>query len=186
MPSGTKQRILKAAVELFVRKGVAGTTTRDIAAAAEIAEGTIYRHFESKDALAAELFLANYLPYASQLRAVSAACDDPREAVAAMLRHFCGAFDRAPELMTYLLIAQHGQFARIPEGAETPVDVLRAAIARGVKAGTFRRLDPSLATYIVLGILLEPAKAVAGGALKGRMTSHAPAIVDAAARCLAP
>ncbi|MEM9162558.1 MAG: helix-turn-helix domain-containing protein, partial [Cyanobacteria bacterium P01_F01_bin.4] len=44
----TQKRILKAAQRLFARQGYGGTTTRDLAQAAGVAEGTLFRHFENK------------------------------------------------------------------------------------------------------------------------------------------
>lgn len=41
-------RILEAAQRLFARQGFEKTTTRQLAEAAEIAEGTLFRHFETK------------------------------------------------------------------------------------------------------------------------------------------
>lgn len=48
----TRKRILKAAGTLFGRKGYDGTTTRDIAAKAGIATGTLFNYFPNKEALA--------------------------------------------------------------------------------------------------------------------------------------
>ena len=47
----TRQRLLKAALELYTSDGFLGTTTPAIAAHAGVAEGTIYRHFPGKEAL---------------------------------------------------------------------------------------------------------------------------------------
>ena len=47
----TEARILKAAERLFARRGYGGTTTRDLAQAAGVAEGTLFRHFDSKKAI---------------------------------------------------------------------------------------------------------------------------------------
>jgi len=44
-------RVLDAAAQLFVEQGYAGTTLRQIAAAAGIKAGSIYHHFDSKEAL---------------------------------------------------------------------------------------------------------------------------------------
>src|SRR6478735_7069711 len=44
----TKARVERAALTLFVARGVAETTTKEIAMAASIAEGTIYRYFLSQ------------------------------------------------------------------------------------------------------------------------------------------
>jgi len=50
-PSPTRERLRAAALTLFVQKGVAETTTRDLAAMAGVAEGTIFRVFPDKKAL---------------------------------------------------------------------------------------------------------------------------------------
>ncbi len=46
-----RQHILQAALQEFSKRGFHRTTIRDIARAAELAEGTIYNHFENKSAL---------------------------------------------------------------------------------------------------------------------------------------
>ncbi|NJR68249.1 MAG: TetR/AcrR family transcriptional regulator [Synechococcales cyanobacterium CRU_2_2] len=51
----TKTRILKAAQHLFARHGYDGTTTRDLAQAAGVAEGTLFRHFSNKKSILVEL-----------------------------------------------------------------------------------------------------------------------------------
>lgn len=45
------QDILQASLELFSVKGYSNTSTRDIAKAANVAEGTIFKHFGSKENL---------------------------------------------------------------------------------------------------------------------------------------
>lgn len=48
---GRRSSILAAALEVFIEKGFQRSTIRDIARAADLAEGTIYNHFENKAAL---------------------------------------------------------------------------------------------------------------------------------------
>jgi AcrR family transcriptional regulator len=50
-----RRLIVAAAVPLFARKGFAGTTTKEIAEAAGVSEGLVYKHFPSKSALYAEI-----------------------------------------------------------------------------------------------------------------------------------
>jgi AcrR family transcriptional regulator len=52
----TKQRILATALELFRSKGFDPTTMRDIAAACDMAVGTAYHHFDSKEAIVAAYY----------------------------------------------------------------------------------------------------------------------------------
>lgn len=53
--AATRDRILAAASKLFLKNGWDGTTTRDIAVAAEVATGTLFNYFQSKEAIVAEL-----------------------------------------------------------------------------------------------------------------------------------
>ncbi|HUI82210.1 MAG TPA: TetR/AcrR family transcriptional regulator [Bryobacteraceae bacterium] len=46
-----KQQLLETALDLFSRKGFEGTTTKELASAAGVAEAVIFRHFPSKQAL---------------------------------------------------------------------------------------------------------------------------------------
>ena len=51
MAKDTKQRILAAALELFSKNGYAGTNIRELAAALGTGKSSMYRHFESKEAV---------------------------------------------------------------------------------------------------------------------------------------
>ena len=52
--------ILASAAEMFARKGIGATTVREIADAVGVLSGSLYHHFESKDAIVEEI-LAGYL-----------------------------------------------------------------------------------------------------------------------------
>jgi TetR/AcrR family transcriptional regulator, transcriptional repressor of aconitase len=50
-----RKAIVNAAVPLFARNGFAGTTTRELAAAAGVSEALLFRHFPSKQSLYREI-----------------------------------------------------------------------------------------------------------------------------------
>src|SRR5215212_1458336 len=52
----TRRAILRAALELFARKGFYNTTTKAISRRAGIAEGTLFNYFETKEDLALYFF----------------------------------------------------------------------------------------------------------------------------------
>ena len=64
----TRERIEKAAIRLFVEKGVAETSVRDIARAVDVSEGALYRHFVSKEDLVWDVFERNYVAFAAPPR----------------------------------------------------------------------------------------------------------------------
>jgi AcrR family transcriptional regulator len=47
----TRDRLLKAAIEVFSTAGYVGATTREISRVAEVSEVTLFRHFQSKEQL---------------------------------------------------------------------------------------------------------------------------------------
>lgn len=50
----TRQKLLNAALQIFVEKGYESTTTKEIAKLANVAEVTLFRHFNSKSNLFVE------------------------------------------------------------------------------------------------------------------------------------
>ena len=51
MAKDTKERILAAALELFSRNGYSGTNIRELTASLGLVKSSMYRHFESKEAI---------------------------------------------------------------------------------------------------------------------------------------
>ena len=51
MAKDTKERILAAALELFSQNGYAGTNIRELTASLGLGKSSMYRHFESKEAI---------------------------------------------------------------------------------------------------------------------------------------
>lgn len=64
----TRQALIDAALEVFLRHGFARATTREIAQTAGVAEGTIYRHFADKHVLFSEVFRSLIADIADELR----------------------------------------------------------------------------------------------------------------------
>lgn len=80
----TRERILDAALELFMQRGVAGTTVSDIERAVGLAAGTgsFYRHFRSKEDLVVPAFehgLARARKRLDAARAADGAVGDSHE-----------------------------------------------------------------------------------------------------------
>jgi AcrR family transcriptional regulator len=180
----TKARISQAALALFVEKGVAETTVRDIAAAAGVAEGTLYRHFTSKDELAWELYATNFAAFADELDRRQKEQDRLAGKVGVMVRHFCTFFDQDPVLFSYLLLAQHDFLKRVPPEMPNPVDLLHQIIWRAMAAGELLPGDAAAAAAMVLGIVLQPAVFKIYGRITGSLSSLSETLTGACLRVL--
>src|ERR1700722_15248389 len=56
--SGTKERILKIAAELFYHNGFAATSVREIAEAAGVGQSSLYHYLQSKEQILVQLHVA--------------------------------------------------------------------------------------------------------------------------------
>lgn len=75
----TNDTILDAAVKVFAKKGFEQTSVDDIAAAAKVAKGTLYYHFDSKDAILVNLVERGIEDFTSNLKHNLAAENDPEK-----------------------------------------------------------------------------------------------------------
>src|SRR5262249_58664 len=147
----------RAAVVLFAAHGIDGVSIADIAAAAQVSQGALYRHYRSKDALAAALFGAAYLRTGEDLRAVGAAAAGFAARITAMVTHFCARFDRDAALFRFLLIAQHDLLPGVAESGSTPVAAIEAVVEQAVAVGEVAAVEPALAAAAVMGVVLQAA-----------------------------
>ena len=177
--TNTRERIERAAVQLFAEKGVEATSVRDVARAVDISEGALYRHFDGKDELVWELFERNYVEFAGRLESLAQAETTARGQLAAMIRGFCHAHDEDPLLFRFLLFVQHGQLSKLAAGSPTPVDAVRAVIAQGISSKEIPAQPPDLATALVFGIVLQPVAFAAYGRLSSSLTSMCDRLIAA-------
>ncbi|HSI41990.1 MAG TPA: helix-turn-helix domain-containing protein [Xanthobacteraceae bacterium] len=179
--ASTRARIEAEALRLFARKGVDATSVRDIAQAAGVAEGALYRHFPSKEALARALFLAHYADLASAIASVRSEAPDFAGRMRALVRRACRLFDGDPELFTYLLIAQHDHLAHVPpDEAHNAVEALAGLVREAVAAGELPEQDVTLAAAMALGAVVQPAVFGLYGRLQGPLERHAERIAAGA------
>jgi AcrR family transcriptional regulator len=153
----TQEKIEQATLALFAEKGVDRTTIGDIARAAGIAEGTIYRHYPSKEELIWQLFSCHYLRLAAQLDALQAPRQGLRSKLAAMVGLFCRLYEQDPDMFRFLLLVQHGQLERVTAEMQTPVKVLKGVIEAAIARGEAPPQDTEVATAMVLGMVLQVA-----------------------------
>ena len=180
----TRKKLSDAALRLFVDKGIGETTTRDVTNAAGVAEGTLYRHFESRDDLAWTLFRENYAAYARRMKALVEEESEPIAALGAIVRAWCAAFDREPDVFRYLLLLQHEYVRRVTPDMESPIKELRKLMDRAIDQGAIGVADPLVATALSQGPLLQIATSIVYGELPGPMIDWADTIEAATLRVL--
>ncbi len=177
---GAKSNIERAAVGLFAAKGVGGVSVAEIAAAAGVSQGALYRHYPSKEALAASLFDAAYRRITAGLAALRANRVGFAARIGAMVAHFCALYDRDPALFRFMLLAQHDLLPALGENYPPPAWVVEATVADAVAAGELAAIDAPIGAAVVMGVVLQTAMFHAYGRLAGPLLPRAPALAAAA------
>ncbi|HEV7371770.1 helix-turn-helix domain-containing protein [Arenibaculum sp.] len=170
-----KAAIMAAAERLFAERGVAATSTRDIARELGIGDASLYRHFPSKEVLVAELFADGYREYGRLLRAAADGKRGGRARLSAMVREVCRLADEDAARFTFLLLAQHGGLPTVEVGTDSPVDAVRACLAEALPEA-----DAELAAAVAIGVVLQAATFRAYGRIARPMSELAPTLADAA------
>ncbi len=101
----TRQKLLRAALDLYTTVGFRGTTTPAIAARAGVAEGTIYRHFTSKEHLLNEVYRGAQKWATGVIKEIEEQAQGARaaERLQRVARRFFEAADRDPAALRMLL-----------------------------------------------------------------------------------
>jgi AcrR family transcriptional regulator len=157
--SASRAGILDAALALIADGGYAAVSLAAVSQRAEVAIGTVYRHFPSKSALVAETFRqASERELAAVRRALDAVPPErPREAVAAVVEAFAHRALRGGRLAYALLVepvdpaveAERLAFRRAYR------DLLAAVVERGVATGALPPQAPATTAAALVGAIGE-------------------------------
>jgi AcrR family transcriptional regulator len=154
------REILDAALTVFVEKGFAATKLDDVAVAAGISKGLLYRYFDNKAELFKEVIRQTLV---TTIRDVGDRARASGSAVAALdvfLEQLMAvAKDARRSAIPKLIISESGSFPELAvfylaEVIGPGVQQLTGLIRRGVDSGEFRKVDPELAAKSIIAPFL--------------------------------
>lgn len=155
--TATRKKLERCALNLFVKKGVIATTIKDIASAADVAEGTMYRHYQSKEDLATELYIRAYKDLFHALKDSIARFQGLKERLLAICDLVCHAYDDDPITFNYLLLAQHHQLPKINQENYSLNSFLCALFDEAMEKGEIAKDDSNFYSGVILGVLIQAA-----------------------------
>lgn len=154
-PEATRQALLRAGAELFSEKGFDGVSTEEVSARAGVNKALISYHFRGKRGLYVAILESGFASMTARLRAIEAEAPTAREA----LRAFLDAFQQVtlekpgfPTLFLREVLASGIEPAVAPYLVEL-IGVSRRLGERGRREGLFRRVDPLLMHFGLVGSL---------------------------------
>ncbi len=179
----TKAAIERAALLLFAQSGVDAVTTREIAAAAGVSEGALYRHYQGKEALADAMFFAIHKRLAAEIRAAAEQSDTLDAQARAVVAAYCRIADEDWPLFAYHLLTTH-RFLPLPgdtrhDDPDNPVSAVEDIISAAMQRGELTQGDNVLPAAMALGVMLQTALHKVYGRISGALSPRQDALSNA-------
>ena len=151
----SRDRILKAAQRLFARHGFDGTTTRDLAQAASVAEGTLFRHFANKKAILVEVATQGWVEILTDLLTELSEMGSYKAVAQVMQRRMWNFQKNADIMKVCFMEAQYHPELRDRIQSEVIVkmtDVAEAFFQTAMDRGIYRQTNPKIVAQVFLGM----------------------------------
>ena len=153
-----RERLLSAALDLFVQKGYASTSVREIVESAGVTKPALYYYFENKEGVYLELIQRAYRQFEAIVEDRNPGGDSCRDAVKSIFCKLLDLFRANLSLVKFVNSIYYGP----PQGAP-PLGIealhlslhkkVRDLLESGMKSGEIKQGDPDIAMWAVLGIL---------------------------------
>ncbi len=170
--------VMRAAIHLFVKKGIDGTTIKDIAKEAGVAEGSLYRHFKSKEALAWHLFSAHLAQFTGELMSKVYPLPTAQARVRKFVEESFAAYEEDPELYSYLILREHSELDAYAQNFTHPGNVVLKIIEDGQTSGEIRAGEPYVLGSLFVGSVIRVCVVKMYGNLKTPLHDHISLVSD--------
>ncbi len=167
----TRAKLVRAAHSVMARKGIDAATVQEIAEAADVAFGSFYNHFESKEAITEAIIAESIESFGDVLDRIAESVKDPAEVLSASVRYTVG---RAAEDETWgwFLVRSGMSMAVFRVGL---VKRMARDIRIAIDAGRFSVIDRDATVFAAGGAVL----AIVTARLRGEIEEDAPERVAA-------
>lgn len=156
-----RRRILKAAIEVFLRKGFESATMDEVANKARIAKGTLYLYFKDKADLYGSLLEEKIDLLTQALAAIAATAESAHVRLEAMIRRnleFITGEYSGPEFFSHTQAGHDPEVLKVIRTRITPklaglLQVIAGVVQQGIETGEFRKADPFDVAIRVFGLV---------------------------------
>ena len=160
--SGKRESILRAATRVFARNGYFNSKVADIAREADVADGTVYLYFKSKEEILHSIFDQNMAEAINAGRGLIEKISDPGEKLRRIALLHLERLGADPDLAVVFQVELRGSTKFMREfsaaGFAEYLGLLRQTFEAGQRSGVFRKeLNAKLVSKILFGALDEMA-----------------------------
>jgi TetR/AcrR family fatty acid metabolism transcriptional regulator len=160
--TGKRELILRAATRVFARNGYFNSKVADIAREADVADGTVYLYFKSKEEILHSIFDQNMAEAIASGRGLIEKLKDPGEKLRRIAMLHLERLGADPELAVVFQVELRGSTKFMQEfsaaGFAEYLGLLRQTFEEGQRSGVFRKdLNAKIVSKVLFGALDEMA-----------------------------
>ncbi|MDI6757127.1 MAG: TetR/AcrR family transcriptional regulator [Endomicrobiia bacterium] len=154
----TKEKTLAAAIKILNKKDYYASPVDEIARAADVAKGTIYLYYKSKD----DLYFAVFFEILGRMRKVaeSALVSSPAATSSETLFNFLGKISDtlAEHRNIFMALASELPMSKrvrdkLREKNHEVLEMLERVVAKGVKSGEFEKYPPRIVAAMFIALI---------------------------------
>jgi len=159
--AGPRERILQAALKLFVEQGYFNTNVPDISKLSRCSVGSIYHHFLNKEEIAGQLYRDSLSRFREALFIAIHGDESLVDTVKSVVVAFLSFAEDNKLLAQYLWLARHSEFLNNKIVKPTTVGfdslgrILTKRIKAGIRSGEIPPIRAEILWTIVFGIPLS-------------------------------
>ncbi len=154
-----RQELLRAAASVFAQRGYERAKVAEIAATANVATGTFYLYFPSKEACFLDLVAQLYEIVLQRVTAARQGQADVLRKLKASITAVLETFEDERDLAAVVLLQGSGSLPQMAERLRSVEDNLAQLLAQDLKeaadTGLIARGDASLRAHLVIGAMRE-------------------------------
>lgn len=153
----TQTKILRAAQRLFAQRGYGGTTTRDLAQAAGVAEGTLFRHFDNKKAILVEIASQGWVELLTELLTELSEMGSYKAVAQVMRKRMLNLHKNTDMMRVCFMEAQFHPDLRDQiqsQVIDKMIDVAEAFFQTAMDRGVYRPMNPRIVARVFLGMFM--------------------------------
>ena len=169
-----RQALLRQAIDLFAVQGYQATPTAEIAARAEVAEGTLFHHFGTKEGVLREILIGVFDRYFEQVSQRVEAAVTGLDGLGALVSfHFAFVADNRSEMLVairdfpyHLLDPDTDGYAELMPRFRRHLGLFVTCLERGIRDGSVRGVPVDETAHLLRSLLFGATRLALLGPLK--------------------